>query len=108
MLIHSLSWLVILSGLFFSITAVVGLFRLPDFYTRVHAAGMADTSSAALILLGLMLNAGFTLVTVKLIIILFLLLYTSPIATHSLVNAARQSGLTPILNSEDKDNRNTD
>ena len=108
MLIHAISWLFILSGIFFSITAIIGLFRLPDFYTRVHSAGIADTTSAALILLGLMLNSGFTLVTVKLIIILFLLLYTSPIATHSLVKAARQSGLTPILNSEDKANRNTD
>lgn len=103
MVAHALSWLLILLGLFFSITAVVGLFKLPDFYTRVHASGIADTGSAALILIGLMLNAGLTLVTIKLIYILILLWFTSPIATHALVKAARQFGLKPYSHGEGED-----
>lgn len=108
MIFHILSWLFILLGLFFAITGAVGLFKLPDFYTRIHAASVADTSCAALILFGLMLNTGFSLITVKLLLILLLLWFTGPISSHSLVKAARESNLNPILADKEKEHRATD
>ena len=108
MLLHLLSWILIMTGLFFAITGAVGLFKLPDFYTRIHAASVADTSCAALILTGLMLNTDFNLITVKLGFILLLLWFTGPISSHSLAKAARESGLIPLLAKKEKEHRTTD
>ena len=96
-LIDALSWLCLLAGSFFCVTGAIGLLRMPDFYTRVHAASLVDTVGAALILLGLLLQAGWTLVAVKLAMIMLLLLFASPTATHALVRAALQRGLQPQL-----------
>jgi multicomponent Na+:H+ antiporter subunit G len=71
--------------------------RFPDFFTRLHAAGIADTLCALLILLGLALQAGFTLVSLKLFLIFVFLFFTSPAATHALANAALHGGLKPKL-----------
>ncbi len=97
MVIDALSWLCLLGGSFFCVTGAIGLLRMPDFYTRVHAASLVDTLGAALILLGLLLQAGFTLVAVKLVMIMLLLLFASPTATHALVRAALHRGLKPLL-----------
>jgi multicomponent Na+:H+ antiporter subunit G len=83
-----LSWLALLGGIFFMVVGGVGTLRLPDFYTRMHAAGMTDTLGAGLILVGLMFQGGLTQVTVKLILILLLLGCTSPVATYALARAA--------------------
>ena len=69
-LIDVLSGLALLGGVFFIVVGNVGMLRMPDFYTRMHAAGIIDTLGAGLILLGLMLQAGWTLITVKLLLIL--------------------------------------
>ena len=66
---------------------------MPDFYTRSHAASVTDTLGATLILLGLGLHAGLSLISVKLVFVLFLLYVTSPTATHALVKAAYSRGL---------------
>lgn len=87
-LIDLLSWLALLGGVAFAVIGSVGLLRMPDFYTRLHATGITDTLGAGLILLGLMLQAGWTLVGVKLLLILIFLWFTSPIATHALSRAA--------------------
>ena len=87
-LIDGLSWLALLGGVFFVIVGGVGLLRMPDFYTRLHAASITDTLGAGLILLGLMLHGGWTLVSAKLLLILSFLWLTSPTATHALVRAA--------------------
>lgn len=96
-LVDILSWACLVSGAVFSVIGTVGLIRMPDFYTRVHAASVTDTAGAGLLLAGMMLQAGFTLVTVKLIIIGLLILFTSPTATHALCKAALTRGLKPLL-----------
>lgn len=83
-----MSWLALLGGVFFIAVGGIGMLRLPDFYTRLHAAGLTDTLGAGLILLGLMFQGGWTQVTIKLILILGFLWFTSPTATHALVRAA--------------------
>ncbi len=90
-----ISWVLLLTGAFFVITGGTGLVRLPDFYTRVHAAGMTDTLGTWLIMLGLIVQAGSFLVAVKLLMILFFLLMTSPLSSHLLTKAAWLDGLPP-------------
>jgi multicomponent Na+:H+ antiporter subunit G len=91
------SWACLVAGGAFCIVGGVGLVRMPDFYTRVHAASVIDTLGAGLVLLGLLLQAGLTLVGAKLVMIGLLLLVASPTATHALVRAAMHRGLEPLL-----------
>lgn len=96
-LVDILSWLFLVAGGVFCIIGGIGLIRMPDFYTRVHAASVTETLGAGLILLGLMLQAGFTLVCAKLAVIALLILFMSPTATHALTRAALLRGLDPVL-----------
>ncbi len=92
----------IFSGCFFIISASIGVVRLPDFYTRVHPAGKADTMGQILVILGLIVHEGFSLVSIKLLFIIVFILVANPTATHALVKAAYISGLKPWC--RDKDN----
>ena len=89
-----LSWACLLAGGFFCIVGALGMLRMPDFYTRMHAASIVG---AALMLLGLMLQAGPTLVAVKLLMVGLLILVASPTASHALAKAAMVRGLQPLL-----------
>ncbi len=101
--IELLTWGCLLAGGFFAVVGGIGLLRLPDFYARMHGAGITDTLGAGLVLAGLMLHAGATLVTVKLLMILFLLWITSPTSGHALARAALAQGLEPAVgDQEDK------
>tara|TARA_A100001234_G_scaffold147091_1_gene129394 strand:+ start:183 stop:521 length:339 start_codon:yes stop_codon:yes gene_type:complete len=95
------------AGSIFVLIGAFGLIRFPDFYTRLHAAGITDTLGAELILLALMFQAGLSLVTVKLILISLFIFFTSPTATHAVANAARVMGLKPML-VPDKDLENAE
>ncbi len=90
-------WACLLAGSFFSLVGALGLVRMPDFYTRMHSASVTDTLGAGLILLGLMLQAGLTLVTAKLIMLGLLIFFTSPASSHALARAAMLRGLQPQL-----------
>ena len=87
----------IAAGLFFVLAGTLGVLRLPDFYTRLHAAGMTDTLGAELILIGLIIQSGFTQMSLKLLIVAFFLFITSPTATHAVAHAAYKAGLKPKL-----------
>ena len=100
-LVYFASWACLLLGSAFCIIGGIGLIRLPDFYSRIHGGGITDTLGAGLVMLGLMLQAGWSLVTVKLVLILLFLLLTSPVASHAIARAARHSGLEPKLAGED-------
>lgn len=93
--LDALSWISILGGVFFMIVGAVGVVRMPDVYTRLHAAGMTDTMGAGLLLLGMCFQAGPTLVLVRLILVYAFLLFTSPIGTHALASAALSGGVEP-------------
>ncbi len=82
-------------GCFFAITGGVGVLRMPDFYSRLHPAGKADTLAQTLILSGLMFQTGFSLVSVKLLLIVLFLFFTTPTATHAVAKAAHLSGIKP-------------
>ncbi len=91
------SWACLLLGSFFCIVGGIGLIRLPDFYSRMHGAGITDTLGAGLLLVGLMLQGGLSMVTVKLFLILVLVFLTGPASTHAVAKAAFTSGLKPVL-----------
>ncbi len=101
MIIDILSGICLLLGGSLGIVGGIGIHRFPDFYSRLHAAGITDTLCAMLILLGLGLQAGLTLAAFKLVLIFFFLFFTTPTASHALANAALYSGLKPKLNSDD-------
>lgn len=85
----------LLIGIAILLLGAFGLLRLPDFFSRTHAVSMTDTAGAGFILLGLMLTAGFSLVSAKLLLILIFLLATSPSAGHALAQAAVADGQRP-------------
>jgi multicomponent Na+:H+ antiporter subunit G len=91
------SWVLLVAGGGFCVIGAIGLLRMPDVYTRVHAASITDTIGVGLLLLGMMLQAGLSLVTVKLGIIGLLIFFVSPTATHALVKAAMTRGVKPLL-----------
>jgi multicomponent Na+:H+ antiporter subunit G len=88
-----LAVLLLLGGAAFLLVSCVGLLRLPDFYTRAHAVGKAETLGSMLILSGLALYNGAALSSVKLLLILTIIAVTNPTATHALTRAAMRSGL---------------
>jgi len=90
-----LSIILMISGLFFLSVGVVGLIRLPDTYTRLHATTKCDTMGAGLVLLALALQSDFT-VAAKLIIITLFIWVTNPTAAHVIAKAAWVTGFPPI------------
>ena len=90
-------WATLIAGGVFAIIGGIGIVRLPEFYSRLHGGGITDTAGAGLILIGLMLRSGVSLVTVKLAMILFFLMVASPSSCHALAKAALHWGVEPVL-----------
>ena len=94
------SAVLLIVGSAFAVVGGIGILRFPDFYSRMHAAGITDTMGAGLVLTGLMFLAGDWIVVVKLLMIVFLLLVTSPTSAHALAKSALAHGLKPMLSDE--------
>lgn len=99
-LIELISAISLLLGALFCCVGGIGLMRMPDFYTRMHAASITETLGVGLTLLGLLLLAGWTLVAVKLLMVGALVFFVSPTASHALARAAMTRGLKPVLADE--------
>ncbi len=82
-------------GCFFMVVSSIGIIRFPDFYSRMHPAGKSDTFGQAMILIGLMIYEGFSLVSVKLFFIIIFIFVANPTATHALAKAAYTAGVKP-------------
>ena len=93
LILDILSWLLIITGSFFSVVGAVGLIRFPDFYTRIHAAGLTDTLGAWCILIGIAIQCNSFLILIKILLILFFIFFTSPTGTHALARAGLASNL---------------
>ena len=102
-MVDMVSWVLIVVGSLSILIGGVGVLRFPDVYTRMHAASITDTVGAGALLLGLMVQAGFTLVTVKLLLMLIFLFLTSPTSSFSLAHAALSSEVEPLLDSDRRD-----
>lgn len=97
-----LSSILLIAGIVFGLSGAIGLFKLPDFFTRVHAASVTDSSAAILILAGLLLQTSFDINTAKLLFILVFLMITSPTASHALAKSARHGGLLTLAEAKHK------
>lgn len=88
------------AGCFFVVVGAFGMVRMPDIYSRIHAASITDTGGAALIIASLALYAGLILhqplVVVKLLITYFFILFTSPTASHAVAKTALIAQVTPV------------
>ena len=100
-LVSIASWAVLIAGGVFYLIGAIGLNRMPDFFARMHAVSVSETLGAGLLIAGMLIQAGPTLVAVKLIIILLVLLTTGSVATHALARAALHDGERPLLAGED-------
>ncbi len=90
-----IAWVLILSGSIFVVIGAVGTLRFPDFWSRLHAASVSESAGMILLIAGMCMHSGFTLITVKLIIIGGFIFITGPTSTHAVANAALTSGETP-------------
>ncbi len=93
--IEAASWFFFGLGGIVLIVGAVGMLRLPDFWSRIHAAGMIDTVGAEFMLFGMMLQSGLTLTTLKLVLIGLFVFIAGPTATHAMANAAWSAGEKP-------------
>ena len=76
--------LLMAGGLFVLLTAVLGQFRFRSALNRIHAAALVDTLGILLMLCGLILCAGWSVVSLKLVLVIAFLWLTSPVASHLL------------------------
>lgn len=95
-----LSWILFIAGSALVVIGALGIWRFPDFYSRLHAAGVTDTFGADLVLLAMVFQADNWLIVVKLFIIFMFLVMTSPVSTHAVAHAALVGGLRPKLGSD--------
>lgn len=98
-LVTGVAWVLMFIGCVFVVAGGVGLIRLPDLYTRVHAAGVMDTGASIFMVLSMTLISLIQyqnpLIAGKLLLILFFTLFTTPTASHTLTKTALLSGLVP-------------
>lgn len=96
------TFLCLAGGIVSMLIGSYGLLKLPDMFARMHAAGMVDTLGLGLIVIGLMVQGGFSLISFKLFLIIVFVLYTGPAVTHALAQAALNAGLKPVLHEDDE------
>jgi len=95
LVVEIVSWILILTGSAFTIIGAVGTLRFPNFWSRLHAASVSESAGMIFLITGMCLQAGATLVTVKLILIGAFIFITGPTSTHAVANAALMSGERP-------------
>jgi multicomponent Na+:H+ antiporter subunit G len=92
---NSLAVILMIGGVLFMLVGSIGINRLPDFYTRAHAAGKVDTLGIMMFLGGMVVFEGFSLNSAKLLLIIGFVAFTSPVAAHALARRALLFGLKP-------------
>nr|TFG55117.1 MAG: monovalent cation/H(+) antiporter subunit G [Hyphomicrobiales bacterium] len=97
MVVEIASWAFVSLGSFFVVCGAIGILRMPDIYTRLHSASVIDTTGAGFLVLGMILQAGWSLVTLKLVFVLAIFFFTLPVASHALARAALHEGIAPVL-----------
>ena len=92
---YFLSWCLIGSGCIFVLIGALGVLNLPEFWSRLHAASVVESAGMILLIAGLCIHSGLSLITVKLILLIIFLFLTGPTATHAVASAALVSGMKP-------------
>ena len=102
-LVNLISWFLFIGGSAFLLIGAIGVIRLPDIFSRMHGAGIIDTMGVAMLLFGMILQAGFTIVAIKLLMIILFVTFTNPTATHALARAALDAGHKPLVDDDEAD-----
>lgn len=92
---YFLSWCLMGSGCIFVLIGALGVLNLPEFWSRLHAASVVESAGMILLIAGLCVHSGLSLITVKLILLIIFLFLTGPTATHAVASAALVSGMKP-------------
>ena len=92
-------------GLLFMIISTIGIIKLPDFFTRLHAQGIGDTLGAMLILASMMVLVGLRLITWKIAIIFLVIMLTNPMATNLIICAAMRKKNYQGINEKEVDEK---
>ena len=101
-IINFLSYILIFTGLFMIFSAVIGCNRLPDFFSKMHAATVGDALGCPLMLLGIALRSSNLIMAGKIGLLALILLIINPTASYILNRAALKQGLSPKLESKDE------
>jgi len=107
LIINIIVTLFLAGGVFFLLVGSIGLLRLPDFYTRLHATGKCDTLGGGLIILGLLIYhlfhyAQHPFVPIRLLFLVFFIFIANPTATHAIMKAAFRTGVKPWTLGEER------
>jgi multicomponent Na+:H+ antiporter subunit G len=102
MILEWVTWVLLALGGFFVLVGGIGVLRMPDLYTRMHAASVTETLGTILVLVALMLLAGWSLASFKLFAILMFLLFTAPVSSYALANTAMLGGTKPMLDQREQ------
>lgn len=87
----------VITGILFMLAGSIGIIRLPDFFSRSHAASKTDTLGIIFVISGLVIYEGFTQSSLKLVLIMLFLALSNPIGSHAIARAALKKGLKPFL-----------
>ncbi len=99
MLINTLVSALAIGGIFFILIGAVGMHRMPDVYSRIHAASIIDTGGASLIMGSLCiygLYIGEGMAVIKILLTYFFILFTGPTASHAVAKMALMGQEIPI------------
>ncbi len=94
-MINILSSILILAGVFFYLAGSIGLLRLPDLYSRLHALTKADNLGLGLLMAGLALHSQDLFVMLKLLLIWLAVLAASATSAHLIARQARRQETGP-------------
>lgn len=103
MILDALAVLLLAAGLFFHGVAALGVLRMPDFYTRLHAVSKAETLGVLLTLAAVALWAGVSLTSVKIVFVAVFLFLANPTSTHAIGRAAFRTGMMPWRRDPDRE-----
>ncbi|MDG2187797.1 MAG: monovalent cation/H(+) antiporter subunit G [Hyphomicrobiales bacterium] len=98
-----IAYILLIIGSLFLLIGAVGLIRMPDVFTRMHAVSVMESTGASLIIIGLIIYSGFNSVSLKLIVILLAVIFISSVATHALARACIHDGIKPLKISRGKE-----
>ena len=90
-----LSVFLLLVGAIFSLISALGMLRLPDLFTRMHAASKAGTAGSGLVLIAAALHAGEWSIWLKCLAAIVFFVLTAPLSADLLAKAAIAAGLRP-------------
>ena len=102
MIVDIIAGLLLAGGLFFHGVAALGVVRMPDFYTRLHAVSKAETAGVVFTVAGLIVVAGISLTGLKLLFVAVFLFAANPTSTHAIARAALRTGQKPWRRAPDE------